>query len=117
MKTLVTLILAVTASLFFSTPANAQTKEVTVKLGAYCDHFDQCETGKARLEKELMFTKGVKDIKTDSKALTVTVQYNSKKTSEEKIREAIAKAGYDADNVKAEPKGYEKLDDCCKKKE
>lgn len=98
--------------------AQAQSKnEVTVKLGFYCDHFDQCETGKSRLEKELMFTKGVKDIKTDSQSRTITVKFNPKKTSEQNIREAISKAGYDADDMKADPKGYAKLDECCKKKE
>ena len=109
---------AILSILLFSltVPARAQTGEVTIRLGAYCDHFEQCETGKARLEKELMFTKGVKDIKTDSKAKTVTIKFNPKKTSDQKLREAIAKAGYDADDVKADPKGYRKLDDCCKKK-
>jgi hypothetical protein len=46
----------------------------------------------------------------------VTVTFNSKKTDEQKIRETISKAGYDADDVKADPKGVTKLDDCCKKK-
>lgn len=104
-------------TILFSFTASAQTNEVTIKLGAYCDHFDQCETGKSRLEKELMFTKGITDIKTDSQAKTVTVKFNAKKTSEQKIREAISKVGYDADDVKADPKGYAKLDECCKKKE
>jgi copper chaperone CopZ len=109
-------IIAILSFFFFAFNASAQTKEVTIKLGAYCDHFEQCETGKSRLEKELVFTKGIKDVKTDSQAKTVTVKFNSKKTSEHKIREAISKAGYDADDVKADPKGFAKLDECCKKR-
>jgi hypothetical protein len=43
------------------------------------------------------------------------VTYNKGKTSPEKIRKAISKVGYDADNVTADPKAYSKLDACCKK--
>lgn len=102
----------------FTFSAQAQKiKEVTIKIGAHCDHFDKCETGKSRLEKELIFSKGIKSVKTDSQNKTVTVKYKTKKTDEQKIRETIVKAGYDADDVKADPKGVAKLDDCCQKKE
>ena len=101
----------------FSSFSQAQTKQVTIRYTSHCDHFEACETGKARIEKELGFTKGVKKLSFDPKASTVTVVYNSKKTDEQKIRQAIAKAGYDADEVKADPKGYAKLDECCRKKE
>lgn len=117
MKNFFTILLAALAITVSASSAMAQTQSVTIKLGAHCDHFEMCETGKTRLEKELAYTKGVKDIKTDSQAKIITVKYNSKKATEQSIREAIAKAGYDADDVKADPKGYAKLDDCCKKKE
>jgi periplasmic mercuric ion binding protein len=117
MKTFCIFILLGTMLLIAGPSAHAQTKEVVIRLGAHCDHFEQCETGKTRLEKELMFAKGVKDIKIDSNTKTVTVQFNAKKTNEQKIREAISKAGYDADDVKADPKGYARLDECCWKKE
>jgi copper chaperone CopZ len=102
--------------MLFGFRAQAQTKEVTIKIVAHCDHFDVCETGKSRLEKELIFEKGVKRIVTDSENRTVKVTYNPKKTNEQAIRNAIAKAGYDADDVKADPKGIAKLDGCCLKK-
>ncbi len=103
-------------SFVFVFSAQAQTKEVTIKIGAHCDHFEECETGKSRLEKELIYSKGIKGVKTDSQNKTVTVKFNSKKTNEQEVRETIAKAGYDADGVKADPKGVAKLDDCCLKK-
>lgn len=68
------------------------------------------------MEKELTLTSGVKQVNIDSKAMTVTVKYNPKRTSADKIRKVISEAGYDADDVKAEPKGVEKLDECCRKK-
>jgi periplasmic mercuric ion binding protein len=83
----------------------------------YCDHFNECESGKARLEKELVLSPGIKSVQFDLQAMTISVTYNSKRTNEQKIRELISKMGYDADDVKADPKGREKLDDCCRKKE
>jgi hypothetical protein len=51
----------------------------------------------------------------DEKNMSITVYYNSKKTDLDKIRKAISQLGYDADDVKADPAAYEKLDGCCKK--
>jgi pantoate kinase len=45
---------------------------------------------------------------------TITVVYNSKKTDLPTIKTAISQLGYDADDVKADPAGYQKLDGCCK---
>jgi len=45
----------------------------------------------------------------------LTVEYKLGKTSPEKIRTAVSKIGYDADDVVADPKAYEKLPECCKK--
>ena len=43
--------------------ADAQTQDVTIKIGFDCDHYQEIETGQSRLEKHLMYTKGIKDIK------------------------------------------------------
>ena len=51
----------------------------------------------------------------DEQSKQVTVRYNLAKTTTEAIRTAISKLGYDADDVKADPKAYEKLPACCKK--
>ena len=48
----------------------------------------------------------------DSKILTV--KYKTKKTSADAIRNAITLAGYDADDLKADPQAREKLDACCR---
>lgn len=100
---------------FIAFAAQAQTQEVTIKVGFECDHFVECETGQTRLEKHLMYTKGIQDIKWNAEASTVILKFNSKKTDVRQIREAIAKAGYAADDVKADLKGYAKLDPCCRK--
>jgi periplasmic mercuric ion binding protein len=75
----------------------------------------QCEMCKDRIEKALAYTKGVKKSNLDVDSKLITVIYNAAKISPEKIREAISKAGYDADSVAADPKAYESLPGCCKK--
>ncbi len=75
----------------------------------------QCDMCKERIINNLSFEKGVKDIEVNVEEKTVTVQYDSKKTTPEKIRIAIAKIGYDADDVPADPAAYAKLPRCCQK--
>lgn len=85
------------------------TTELKIKTSAVC------EMCKETIEKQLAFEKGVKRSTVDVESKIVTVEYNPKKTTPEKIRQSIAKVGYDADDVKANPKAYKKLNDCCKK--
>jgi copper chaperone CopZ len=75
----------------------------------------QCDMCKERIEETLAFTRGVKKSELNLENQIVTVTYKKGKTSPEKIRKAIAKAGYDADEVEADPKAYGKLPACCKK--
>ncbi|MCX6231224.1 MAG: heavy metal-associated domain-containing protein [Bacteroidetes bacterium] len=74
-----------------------------------------CGMCKETIEKAMAFEKGVKTSDLDTKTKIVTVTYNTEKTTPEKIKLAISKAGYDADEVKADPKAYAKLSPCCKK--
>jgi len=45
-----------------------------------------------------------------------SVTYNPSTTIPSDIRNAISRLGYDGDAIKADPKAYEKLPVCCKKK-
>lgn len=49
---------------------------------------------------------------TDSKQLTIT--YNTTRTSNQKIQQAIAAAGYDTRDLTADNTAYDKLHECCK---
>lgn len=112
MKTLKASILSLMILVFFSATANSQNKEIIkIKTSAQCD---MC---KKRIEKELGYVKGVKKADLNLETKEVTVVYNPKKTSPEKIRAAISNSGYDADEVKANNKSYGNLPDCCKKPE
>jgi periplasmic mercuric ion binding protein len=97
------LALAITAQ------AQKKTEEISIKTSAVCN---MC---KINIEKALAYEKGPKKSELTVKTQIVTVVYDTKKTSPEKIKKAISEAGYDADEVPAYPKAYEKLNACCKK--
>lgn len=75
----------------------------------------QCEMCKERIEKALAYEKGVKKSNLDLITKELTVVYNPGKTDPDKIRLAVSKTGYDADQVPAESKAYKALPPCCKK--
>lgn len=104
------LILFVLTSLTYTSKAQEnKTEEIKIKTSVVCD---MCKT---TIEKELAFEKGVKKSTVDVDSKIVTVQYNPKKTTPDKIRTAISKIGYDADDVPADTKAYKNLNTCCKK--
>lgn len=114
MKSLFLLLLV---ALGLSTASFAGTKKViVVKTTIVCDHCLQCSScGQNVNDKVRDLNEGIKNVKINAKEQTITVTYLDNKTTPEKIREAIAAAGFDADNVKASEDGYAKLDGCCKK--
>jgi copper chaperone CopZ len=107
MKKLISLLFIVI--LFCANNVVAQTEVVKIKTSA------QCETCKATIEKHMNFEKGVKSAELNIEDKNLTVTYDAKKTTPEKLRIAVTKSGYDADSLLADPKAYEKLRKCCKK--
>lgn len=93
-----------------SAQKSANTDTARIKTSA------QCGMCKDRIEAALAYEKGIKssNLNVDSKILEVV--YDSKKTDAAKIKTAINKAGYDADETKADADAYAKLPNCCKKK-
>ena len=76
-----------------------------------------CEMCEARIEKAAHKVTGVisADWNVDSKMIDVV--FDGCKTSVDKIQKAIADAGHDATNHKANSTVYEKLPGCCKYRE
>ena len=91
----------------FSIAAKAQTEKVEIKTSAICG---MC---KNTIERDLAFEKGVKSADLDLETKVLTVEYNSKKTTPDKIRTRVTKVGYNADDKKRDPKAYSKLPACC----
>ena len=77
----------------------------------------QCETCKENITKALKKVNGIKSYDVDIDNKIVSVNFDKEVTDLSKIENAITSAGYDANNKKANPDAYAKLDDCCKKPE
>jgi copper chaperone CopZ len=75
----------------------------------------QCEQCKQRIESYLAKEEGVYKYVVNYKNKTVKVSWTTDRTNLETIKTAIANAGYDADEVAANPDSYKKLPTCCKK--
>lgn len=82
---------------------------VQIQTSAICG---DCEE---RLEHNIAFEKGVKSVELDDKTKVLTIVYKTGKNDKEKLKIAVTKIGYDADDLPAEPKAYNRLPDCCKK--
>ncbi len=74
-----------------------------------------CDMCKTTMEKAMAYEKGVKKSNFNVETAILTVTYNPEKTTPEKIKKAITEVGYDADELKANERSYDKLNACCKK--
>lgn len=109
MKKVIVSFLILILPAFFLLGQNSNVKEIKIKTSA------QCGMCKEAIEETLAFERGVRKSVLHMKTKEVTVEYDQRRTNPEKIRKAISKIGYDADDVAADKKAYEKLEACCKK--
>jgi copper chaperone CopZ len=79
--------------------ANAQEKkEVKPKKEAVTFVVNMhCENCKAKIEKNISWEKGVKDLQVDLEKKTVAIIYNPKQTTEDVLKKAIEQLGYSCD--------------------
>ncbi|MCE3294562.1 MAG: hypothetical protein K0R65_276 [Crocinitomicaceae bacterium] len=96
--------------------AQKKMETVVIKTQVFCDHCKVCETCGGKMETDLYYVKGIKLVTYNEEDMTISVKYKTKKISPDEIRREIAKLGFSADNIPADPLAYEKLDGCCKKK-
>lgn len=78
---------------------------------------NQCGMCTINIGDALFALEGVKNVQVDESNHTITVQFLQEKISLQKIKKAITRIGYDADNLKANKAAYNKLHGCCKKPE
>lgn len=74
-----------------------------------------CGDCKERIEHDMAFEKGVKSVELDSETKIVTIVYRKDKTDKDKLKVAITKIGYDADDLPADQKAHDRLPACCQK--
>lgn len=84
-----------------------QVQEVKIKTSA------ECGSCKDRIEEKLNYTKGIQFAELDVLSKELTVKFNSKKISLVQIKKELSELGYDADEVKANPKSVKELPACC----
>ncbi|MDL2296454.1 heavy-metal-associated domain-containing protein [Bacteroidales bacterium OttesenSCG-928-B11] len=105
-KYILTLLIAVIGITAFAQKSKSET--VVIQTNGVC------ETCKKTFTENVPFFKGVTDFKYDVATAKMTVTYNPQKTTVAEIRQGVSKLGYNADDVKADPKAREKLPACCK---
>lgn len=108
-KSIVALLIAVLFISFVTAEAADNIKKVKVKTPTV-----QCGMCKKTIEKALNKLEGIESVKVNYKKKFAKIKYNSDLITVKDIREAISKAGYQADKVKADKKAYKKLHHCCK---
>ncbi len=74
-----------------------------------------CSTCKSILDEGLKFEKGVIRVTVLVEEQKIILKYRSDKTNRATLKAAISRLGYRADDVPADPKGFEALPACCKK--
>ena len=109
MKTIKLMTIVVLLLSFGAVSLQAKTTTIKVKTSA------KCEDCKARIEKALSAEPGIQSSKLDVKTKEIAITFDDTKTSADKIKKAIVKTGYDADEMKADLTAYKKLPGCCQK--
>ena len=74
----------------------------------------QCDNCKEAIETGLVKTAGILSVNVDLEAKMAHVNYDSKQLSAMDVDHAIAKLGYQANKMKADPEAYAALPECCK---
>ena len=108
----VRLVLIMVVVLSAAMSVNAQKKnEKTVIFNANL----HCESCKAKVEKNIPYEKGVKDLKVDMKTQTITVTFREDKNTIEKLN--IEVKGIEGNNTSAKTQTGEKCEKSCCEKE
>ena len=109
------IVFSLIVALGFSFGASAQTKaSQTSKISLPTV---QCGMCKEKIESYLKRYDGIQSIVVNYKRKEATVKFLTDRITEEDIKAAIANAGYEANEVAANPEAYQKLPKCCKKPE
>jgi periplasmic mercuric ion binding protein len=109
MKTLTTIVLALALSGAQAQDTKSELAELDIRTSSVCD---MCET---TIEEGLIYEKGVKKADLDLATNVIHVTYDPKRTDADKLRTAVTKLGYYADDQPGDEKAYRNLPACCQK--
>ena len=110
MKKLILLALVSLITLGVSAQKAASKNEQTVTIQTN----GVCQKCADKFKENVPYFKGVKSYTYDMKTAKLTINYDSKKTNPDQLRQQISKLGYNADNVKADAAARAKLPACCR---
>lgn len=92
MKHILLILAILVCAIVHPTPSAARDKgELTTVVLSANLHCDKC---KKKIESNIPFEKGVKDLKVDLQNKTITITFRSDKTDSEKLANAVKKLGY-----------------------
>ena len=98
MKKIILMLALATATLTASaTDKKKQSTQQTVTFSVSM----HCANCQKKIEGTVGWEKGVKDLKTNLQDKTVTIKYDTRKTSPDQLKQSIEKLGYKAEPVKA----------------
>ncbi len=72
-----------------------------------------CDMCKSRIERTTQKVEGIGFAKWDKKTKMLKIDYDSELTSVEAVKQALADAGHDTENIKATDEKYDDLPACC----
>lgn len=101
------LLLLVGARAYAQDADHSKFESVDIHSNAVCD---MCVT---TIQTEMLYVKGVQAVKVNLDANTIHVDYKPSKTNPDKLRQAVAKLGYMADDVMPDAAARKALPDCC----
>ena len=96
------------AAFLMMSAAEAKTVKTTFEVKGNCD---MCQK---RIEKAAMGVKGVTSARWNKKDGMLSLVYDNKQTTPEKVQKALAAVGHDTGKFKADNAVYDKLPGCCK---
>ena len=99
------------AAVLCMSTAQAKTVKTTFEVKGNCD---MCQK---RIEKAAKSVKGVTSARWNKQSGQLSLVYDNKQTSPEKVQKALATAGHDCGTFKADQAVYDKLPGCCKYRE
>lgn len=100
-------LIVLSAMLFISTLAFSQTQKAKIMTTA------QCKMCKMTIEKAVNQLDGIEMAELDVTSKKLKVKFDESKLSLDRIRQAVAAVGYQADDVAAVEKAYNELPPCC----
>lgn len=109
MRTMITLALALALSSLQAQDKKNTTVDLDIRTSSVCD---MCEK---TIEDGLIYEKGVKKVDLDLATNIIHVSYDPKRTDADKLRAAVSKLGYYADDLPGEEKAFRNLPACCQK--